>query len=120
IGLDSEIVEVEVDTLSQGLHNFPIVGLPDTSIKESRDRVSSAIKNSGFKPPHQCGRITVNLAPADLPKNSPIYDIPIALGFLLATGQINFNFKDKIFIGELSLDGSARCGDRRNSYWYFT
>lgn len=108
IGLDSEIVEVEVDTLKQGLHNFTIVGLPDTSIKESRDRVSSAIKNSGFKPPHQCGRITVNLAPADLPKNSPIYDIPIALGFLLATSQINFEFNNKIFIGELSLDGSAR------------
>lgn len=108
IGLDSEIVEVEVDTLSQGLHNFTIVGLPDTSIKESRDRVSSAIKNSGFKPPHQCGRVTVNLAPADLQKNSPIYDIPVALGFLLATNQINFEFKNKIFIGELSLDGSAR------------
>lgn len=109
IGLESEVVEVEVDTLSQGLHNFTIVGLPDTSIKESRDRVSSAIKNSGFKPPHQCGRVTVNLAPADLPKNSPIYDIPVALGFLLATNQINFEFKNKIFIGELSLDGSARC-----------
>lgn len=108
VGLDSEVVEVEVDTLTQGLHNFTIVGLPDTSIKESRDRVSSAIKNSGFKPPHQCGRVTVNLAPADLPKNSPIYDIPIALGFLLVTSQINFDFKNKIFIGELSLDGSVR------------
>jgi len=61
-----------VDVLGAGLHNFNIVGLPDTAIKESRDRVSSAIKNSGFKPPHQCGRITVNLAPADLPKASPI------------------------------------------------
>jgi magnesium chelatase family protein len=108
IGLNSEIVEVEVDILGQGLHNFTIVGLPDTSIKESRDRVSSAIKNSGFKPPHQCGRITVNLAPADLPKNSPIYDLPIALGFLLAAGQINFDFKDKLFIGELALDGKTR------------
>ena len=108
IGLNSEIVEVEVDILGQGLHNFTIVGLPDTSIKESRDRVSSAIKNSGFKPPHQCGRITVNLAPADLPKNSPIYDLPIALGFLLATSQLNFDFKNKLFIGELALDGRAR------------
>ena len=108
IGLSSEIVEVEVDVLGQGLHNFTIVGLPDTSIKESRDRVSSAIKNSGFKPPHQCGRITVNLAPADLPKLTPIYDIPMALGFLLATNQISFDFKDKLFIGELALDGKVR------------
>lgn len=108
IGLESEVVEVEVDILTQGLHNFTIVGLPDTSIKESRDRVSSAIKNSGFKPPHHSGRVTVNLAPADLPKNSPIYDIPIALGFLLISNQINFDFKDKIFVGELALDGNIR------------
>lgn len=108
VGLDSEIVEVEVDILGSGLHNFTIVGLADTSIKESRDRVSSAIKNSGFKPPHQCGRVTVNLAPADLPKITPIYDIPIALGFLLATNQIDFSFEKKVFIGELSLDGKAR------------
>lgn len=108
IGLSSELVEVEVDVLGQGLHNFTIVGLPDTSIKESRDRVSSAIKNSGFKPPHQCGRITVNLAPADLPKLTPIYDIPMALGFLLATSQINFDFKGKLFVGELALDGRVR------------
>ena len=108
IGLDSDLVEVEVDVLGQGLHNFTIVGLPDTSIKESRDRVCSAIKNSGFKPPHQCGRITVNLAPADVPKISPIYDLPIALGFLLATAQINFDYKDKLFLGELALDGKVR------------
>ncbi len=108
VGLDSETVEVEVDVLSQGLHNFTIVGLPDTSIKESRDRVSSALKNSGFKPPHQCGRITVNLAPANLPKNSPLYDLPIALGFLLATGQIDFDYRDKLFAGELALDGKIR------------
>ena len=108
VGLDSEIVEVEVDVLNQGLHNFTIVGLPDTAIKESRDRVSSALKNSGFKPAHQCGRITVNLAPVDLPKTSPIYDIPVALGFLLATKQIDFDFKNKLFAGELALDGKTR------------
>jgi len=108
IGLDSDIVEVEVDVLSQGLHNFNIVGLPDTAIKESRDRVSSAIKNSGFRPPHQCGRITVNLAPADIPKMAPIYDLPMALGFLLATKQIGFETNDKLFAGELSLDGKIR------------
>lgn len=108
LGLDSELVEVEVDVLSQGLHNFNIVGLPDMAIKESKDRVSSALKNSGFRPPHQCGRITVNLAPADLPKVSPIYDLPIALGFLLATKQIQFDFVDRLFLGELSLDGQVR------------
>lgn len=108
VGLNSELVEVEVDVLGQGLHVFTIVGLPDQAIKESRDRVSSAIKNSGFKPPHQCGRITVNLAPADLPKLSPIYDLPMAVGFLLATDQLSFNFKDKLFLGELALDGKIR------------
>lgn len=108
IGLNGEIVEVEVDVLSSGLHNFSIVGLPDTAIKESRDRVSSALKNSGFKPPHQCGRITVNLAPADLPKLTPIYDVPIALGVLVATKQIAFDYKNKLIVGELSLDGTIR------------
>jgi magnesium chelatase family protein len=108
IGLDGEVVEVEVDVLGAGLHNFTIVGLPDTAIKESRDRVSSAIKNSGFKPPHQCGRVTVNLAPADLPKASPIYDLPIALGLLLATKQLNFDFTSRMVVGELSLDGRVR------------
>jgi len=108
IGLDGEIVEVEVDVLGQGLHNFNIVGLPDAAIKESRDRVSSAIKNSGFRPPHQCGRITVNLAPADLPKASTMYDLPIALGLLLATKQISFDSKNKLIVGELALDGKIR------------
>lgn len=108
IGLDGEVVEVEVDVLGAGLHSFNIVGLADTSIKESRDRVSSAIKNSGFKPPHQCGRITVNLAPADLPKASPIYDLPLAVGLLLATKQLQFDFNDKMIVGELSLDGRVR------------
>lgn len=106
--MDGEVVEVEVDVLGSGLHVFSIVGLPDTAIKESRDRVSSAIKNSGFKPPHQCGRITVNLAPADLPKASPIYDLPIAIGFLFATKQLQFDFHGKMMVGELSLDGRIR------------
>jgi magnesium chelatase family protein len=108
VGLDGEVVEVEVDVLGAGLHVFSIVGLADTAIKESRDRVSSAIKNSGFKPPHQCGRITVNLAPADLPKASTIYDLPMALGFLLATKQLLFDFNRKMVVGELSLDGRIR------------
>lgn len=108
IGLSGSLVEVEVDVLGNALHNFTIVGLPDIAVRESRDRVSSAVKNSGFKPPHQCGRITVNLAPADLPKSSPIYDVPIAIGFLVATGQLNFDSKNKIFVGELALDGTVR------------
>jgi magnesium chelatase family protein len=108
LGLDGEIVEVEVDVLGSGLHRFTLVGLPDTAIKESRDRVSSAIKNSGLKPPHHCGRITVNLAPADLPKNSPVYDVPIALSFLVATEQLRFDVHKKLFLGELALDGRIR------------
>ncbi len=108
IGLKSELVEVEVDTVTAGLHQFNIVGLPDTAVKESRDRVGAAIRNSGFRPPHRAGRVTVNLAPADLKKEGPIYDLPIALGFLLATKQVFFDFKDKLFLGELSLDGKVR------------
>lgn len=107
-GLEGEIVEVEVDVLGAGLHRFTLVGLPDTSIKESRDRVSSALKNSGFKPPHHCGRITVNLAPADLPKNSSLYDMPIAVSFLAATEQLSFDFHGKLFVGEVALDGIIR------------
>jgi len=107
-GLKSELVEVEADTVSAGLHHFNIVGLPDTAVKESKDRVGAAIRNSGFKPPHRAGRVTVNLAPADLKKEGPIYDLPIALGFLLATKQISFDFEGKIFLGELSLDGKVR------------
>ncbi len=108
IGLKSQIVEVEVDTVSAGLHQFNIVGLPDTAVKESRDRIGAAIRNTGFKPPHQAGRVTINLAPADLKKEGPIYDLPMALGFLLATRQTKFDFKDKFFLGELSLDGKVR------------
>jgi magnesium chelatase family protein len=108
IGLRSEIVEVEADTVSAGLHQFNIVGLPDAAVKEARDRVGSAIRNAKFKSPHRCGRVTVNLAPADLKKEGPVYDLPIALGFLLTTGQIEFDWKDKLFLGELSLDGKVR------------
>ncbi|NTW89418.1 MAG: YifB family Mg chelatase-like AAA ATPase [Candidatus Moranbacteria bacterium] len=108
VGLDGVTVEAEVDVLNQGLHAFTLVGLPDTSVKESRERVSSSIKNSGFKPPHQNGRITVNLAPADLPKQGPVYDLPIALGYLRATGQLDFEPAGKLFLGELALDGAVR------------
>ena len=108
IGLKSEIVEVEVESYLSGLHHVSIVGLPDMAVKESQDRVGAAIRNSGFNPPQKCGRITVNLAPADLRKEGPVYDLPIALGFLLATKQAEFDYKDKLFLGELSLDGHIR------------
>ncbi len=108
VGLDGVLVEVEADVLRAGLHTFTLVGLPDAAIREARDRVSAALKNCGFEPPHHSGRVTVNLAPADLQKNSPMYDMPIALAFLKATGQLHFDSARKMFVGELSLDGSVR------------
>ncbi|MDD5489692.1 MAG: YifB family Mg chelatase-like AAA ATPase [Candidatus Moranbacteria bacterium] len=107
LGLASHLVEVEADTHS-GAHMFSIVGLPDAAVKESRDRVDSAVKNSGFRPPHRCGHITVNLAPADIKKEGPLYDLPIALGFLLATKQLRAEIGNRLFVGELSLNGGIR------------
>lgn len=107
IGLTSHLVEVEADTHS-GTHTFSIVGLPDAAVKESRDRVDSAIKNSGFRPPHRFGHITVNLAPADIKKEGPLYDLPIALGLITATKQIRAEIGNRLFIGELSLNGDIR------------
>lgn len=105
LGMNSYIVEVEVD-VSRGLPAFDVVGLPDAAVKESRDRVRSAIKNCGFKFPN--GHITVNLAPADLKKGGSHYDLPMTLAILLASGQITVNVEGKVFIGELSLDGHIR------------
>lgn len=106
VGLESIPVTVEVDISSQSLPSFTIVGLPSKSVEESRERVRAAIKNSGAEfPPH---RITVNLAPADLPKEGPAYDLPIALGILIASGQIANIATDSLVFGELSLDGSLR------------
>jgi magnesium chelatase family protein len=106
IGLEGEIVEVEVDT-SRGLPSFTIVGLPDTAVQESRERVQAAVKNAGLMFPRQ--RVTVNLAPADLRKEGPAYDLPIALGVLAATEQIARSPMDGVLVvGELSLDGSVR------------
>ncbi len=107
VGMEGKIIEVEVDT-SPGQPIFNIVGLPDTAVKEAKDRVTSAIKNSGFRPPHFFGRITVNLAPADLKKEGPSFDLPIALGFLLASKQIDKLPEKAIFLGELALDGRLR------------
>lgn len=104
-GIDSYMIDVEAD-VAGGLPSFDIVGLPDTSVKESRDRVRAAVKNCGFKFPQ--GRITVNLAPADKRKEGAMYDLPILLAILNASGQIEFNTHDSIFLGELSLDGQIR------------
>jgi len=106
VGLNATLIDVEVDIAGQGLPSFTIVGLPDKAVEESKERVRSAIKNSGADFP--ISRITVNLAPADLPKAGPAYDLPIALGILIASGQIAPEIGDSLFFGELSLDGSLR------------
>ncbi len=109
IGLEAQPIEVEVD-LEVGLHCFQIVGLGDKAIQEAKDRVGSAIKNCGFtQPQHSRKRVIVNLAPADLKKQGPAYDLPIAVAFLLASGQISVDkIENMMFIGELSLDGRVR------------
>ncbi len=106
LGIESRKVDVEVD-IAGGLPSFTIVGLADTAVKESRDRVISAIKNSGFKVPPK--RITINLAPADLRKEGASYDLAIALGILSANGDLGQGLTEgMVFCGELSLDGRLR------------
>ncbi len=106
LGIESIPVTVETD-VAFGLTAFNIVGLPDTSVKESRDRIRAAIRNSGFTFPR--GRITVNLAPADVRKQGPLYDLPIALSILVATGDLpRSTIQRAVFVGELALDGSVR------------
>jgi len=106
VGLDSALVEVEVD-LSPGLPSFAIVGLPDTAVQEARERVRAAIKNSGGRFPSN--RITVNLAPADLKKEGPSYDLAIAVGILSAVGAVDAEaIKNRLFLGELSFEGTLR------------
>lgn len=102
IGLDGKLVEVESD-ITSGLPSFTIVGLPDSSIKESRDRVRVALINSGYRFP--AGRITINLSPADLKKEGTQLDLPIAISLLGSMGIINFDYEEYIILGELSLDG---------------
>ena len=105
LGIDAFLVQVEAD-LSNGIPAFDIVGLPDASVKESRDRVRSSMKNCGYDFP--VGRITVNLAPADVRKEGPLYDLPIFLSLLKCTYQIDYNLEDSVFVGELSLSGDIR------------
>lgn len=105
IGLDAEIVEVEAD-VTNGLPATIIVGLPDKAVEESKERVKTAIKNSNCNYP--LTRVSVNLAPADVPKLGTHFDLPIALAILLASEQIAFETEKRIFLGELSLDGRVR------------
>jgi len=107
-GIDAKLIEVEVDS-SSGIHSFNIVGLADKAVQESKERIGSAIKNSGFQPPKSKTRkVTVSLAPADLKKEGPAYDLPIALGYLCETEQIKFDTTKRLLAGELSLDGRIK------------
>lgn len=107
LGLDSNLVEVEVD-IGAGLPSFTIVGLPDKAIDESKERIRSAIKNSFVEFPTH--RLTINLAPADMKKEGPSFDLPMAIGILLATEQLQHlpEYESSLFVGELSLDGRLR------------
>ena len=106
--LKAQIIDIEVD-LSKGFHSFSVVGLGDKSVEESKDRVSAAIKNSGWKSPkNKNQKVVVSLAPADIKKEGPIFDLPIAVGYLLAAEEIKADTEKRIFIGELSLDGDLR------------
>ena len=106
VGLEGRLVEVQVDIAHQGLPNFFLVGLPTAAVKEARERVRTAIKNSGLVYPLR--RITANLAPAELPKQGPSYDLPLALAILVASGQLEPPTPGALFVGELSLDGHVR------------
>jgi len=106
--LGAKIIDVEVD-ISKGLNAFTVVGLGDKSVEESKDRMSSAIKNSGFKSPKQSNqKVVISLAPADLKKEGPVFDLAMAISYLAASEELIFNPAGKIFLGELSLDGKLR------------
>ncbi len=105
VGLQGALVSVEVD-IGQGLPNMTVVGLPDTAVQEARERVRAAIKNSGAVFPNK--RVTINMAPADLRKAGQAYDLPIAVGILAASGQVEVSAGKAVFLGELGLDGSVR------------
>ena len=106
VGLDCLPVDVEVD-INKGQSAFNIVGLPDASISEAKDRIHSALKNSGFSYPFNF-RILVNLAPADLHKEGPAYDLPMALGVIIISNDLQIDLNDALLVGELALDGALR------------
>ena len=109
--LKTALVRVEVD-LSKGINAFSIVGLPDKAVGEAKDRISAAIKNTGFKSPKQKNyKIIISLAPADIKKEGTSFDLPMAIGYLIASKALPADVKDKLFIGELSLDGEVRAVD---------
>ncbi len=106
--LDAQGITVEAD-LSKGLHSFQVVGLADKAVDEARERVSVSLKNTGFESPkHTNKRVLVSLAPADVKKEGPSFDLPIALAYLLASGEVSFDPTGTLFAGELALDGSLR------------
>lgn len=108
VGLEGQIIDVEVD-YSKGLRSFTIVGLADKEVDEAKERISYAIKNIGLKPPHkQNQKVIVSLAPADIKKEGTGFDLAIALGYVLASRQVRFETKDRLFLGELALDGMLR------------
>jgi len=107
--LKGKIVTIEVDITNGTLHSFAVVGLPDKAVEESKDRMSSTLKNSGFKSPkNQQQKIVISLSPADLKKEGPYFDLAIALAYLLSNEDINFETEKRIFLGELSLNGDLR------------
>ena len=110
LGMQTQTIRIETDT-SKGLHTFAIVGLADKAVEESKERISSALKNNGFKPPRAFSRrVIVNLAPADVKKEGGLYDLGIALGFLIDSEQIQpqKDLNKTIIVGELGLDGRLR------------
>jgi magnesium chelatase family protein len=108
VGITSRLIDIEVD-ITNGLHAFSIVGLPDKAVEEARDRVSAALKNSGFvSPKQQNQKLVISLAPADLKKEGTVLDLPISIAYLAARGDLDVPLEHKLFVGELSLDGSIR------------
>ncbi len=106
--LGGDIISVEAD-LSRGLFSFTLVGLPDKAVEEARDRFSAAVKNSGFTSPKSKNhKVVISLAPADLKKEGPIFDLAIAIAYLLAAKEIKFKPERRLFLGELALDGTVR------------
>src|SRR5437660_9459834 len=106
VGIDAIPLTVECD-ISTAIPMFTVVGLPDAAVQESRERVRSAIRNSGFEFPLR--RITINLAPADVKKEGPSFDLPIAVGILTAAGQVSDALLgETVIVGEMSLDGGIR------------
>ncbi len=106
VGLDAEIIQIEVDMVPAQLPGLIIVGLPDKAVQEAKERIIASIKNSGFEWPRR--KIIVNLAPADIPKTGTAFDLPIAIAILISSEQISFDSNNFIFAGELSLDGQLR------------